>query len=138
MGSAPKAGSHVPRKRCRPDGVDVEEAAANQGAAVDLMGTQSRRKVAGCLVGIHQGYQDTVDYGDGSPFLGAGGHLDCFPGYGPWDSAARPVHEELVFQHVYEHAGTYTATFKFTTYGNCAYGPSHGTATPTITVTKKP
>ncbi len=88
--------------------------------------------------GILQGYQDTVDYGDGSPFLGAGGHLDCFPGYGPWDSAARPVHEELVFKHVYEHAGTYPATFKFTTYGNCAYGPSHGKATPTITVTKKP
>lgn len=60
------------------------------------------------------------------------------PNYGPWDSAARPIHEELVFNHVYEHAGTYTATFKFTTYGNCAYGRSHGTATPTITVTKKP
>ena len=86
-----------------------------------------------------QGYGDTIDYGDGTPYLGVIGHLDCFPvKYGPWDSAARPVHEELSFAHVYEHAGTYTATFKFAAHGNCAYGPSQGTATPVLTVTKAP
>lgn len=77
---------------------------------------------------------DDVDYGDGGPTVGVGGHVDCAPGFGPWDSAARPVHEELVFTHVYAQPGTYTATFPFTTYGNCAYGPSAATARPTVTV----
>ncbi len=88
--------------------------------------------------GTLQGYQDTVDYGDGTPFSGVGGHIDCVPGYGPWDSASVPVHEEITFRHVYANAGTYTAAFKFTTYGNCAYGPSQGMATPTVTVARKP
>jgi hypothetical protein len=86
--------------------------------------------------GSLQGYRDTVDYGDGTPFVGVGGHVECFSQYGTWESAARPVHEELSFTHVYLHAGTYTATFKFNTLGNCAYGPSAGTAAPTITVSK--
>jgi hypothetical protein len=77
---------------------------------------------------------DDVDYGDGGPTVGVGGHVNCAPGSGPWDSAARPVHEELVFTHVYAQPGTYTATFPFTTYGNCAYGPSAATARPTVTV----
>jgi hypothetical protein len=54
MGGSPKAGSDRCRKRCRPDGVDVEEAAADHGAAVDHMGTQPRRKMAGRFVGVHQ------------------------------------------------------------------------------------
>jgi hypothetical protein len=76
-----------------------------------------------------------VDYGDGTPFGGLEGHIDCVGGTGPWTPPPPvPVHEQLVFQHVYAHPGTYTITLKFTALGNCAYLPSEGTTTATITI----
>ena len=85
-----------------------------------------------------QAYDGTVDYGDGTPFYGVGGHVECAGFFGPWDSTPVPVHQELAFKHVYANAGTYTATFRFATLGNCAYGPSQATATATVVVTKPP
>lgn len=78
----------------------------------------------------------TVDYGDGSPFGGVGGHVDCVSGYGPWTTPTPvPVHEELAFEHAYANIGSYRVTFKFNALGDCAHGPSEGTATATVTVT---
>jgi DNA-binding transcriptional MerR regulator len=54
MGRGPKARPDSCRKRCRPDGVDVEEATADHGAAVDHVGSQPHREMAGCFVRVHQ------------------------------------------------------------------------------------
>lgn len=80
----------------------------------------------------------TVDYGDGTPTTGVGGHVDCAGGSGPWTPPSPvPVHEELTYQHVYAAAGTYTVTFTYHSMGNCAYGPSDGIRTTTVTVTPR-
>lgn len=77
----------------------------------------------------------TVDYGDGTPTTGVGGHLDCVGGSGAWTTPAPvPVHEEITYQHVYAAAGTYTATFTYRSLGNCAYGPSEAVRTATVSV----
>lgn len=79
----------------------------------------------------------TVDYGDGTPFGGIAGHIDCVEGTGPWTPPPPvPVHEELVFQHAYVNPGTYTVTVRFKALGNCAYPASEGTATTTVVVTR--
>jgi hypothetical protein len=77
-----------------------------------------------------------VDYGDGSPLAGGYGGMACTPGFGPTTPPTPvPVHEELALSHVYARPGTYTAKFPFQTFGNCASGPSEGSATVTVVVT---
>ena len=76
------------------------------------------------------------DYGDGTPFDGVGGHLDCVAMWGPWTPPAPVhVHEELTFQHLYAKAGTYVAKFPFGSLGDCAHPPNQATGTATVTVT---
>jgi hypothetical protein len=82
------------------------------------------------------GDQGIVDYGDGTPVPGMSGHVDCGWSYGPWTPPDPvPLHKELTYQHAYAGAGTYTVTFTFNSYGNCAYGPSEAIKTVTVGVT---
>ncbi|HET9443089.1 MAG TPA: hypothetical protein VFO65_07180, partial [Acidimicrobiales bacterium] len=79
---------------------------------------------------------DTIDFGDGTPFLGNLAHLDCFLGFGPWTTpAAEPVHAELDYDHAYASPGTFTVRFTYKTLGNCAYPPDQVTVTLEVAVT---
>lgn len=79
--------------------------------------------------------EGTVDYGDGTPVLGVGGHIDCVGGFGPWTPPDPvPVHENLTYQHAYAAGGSYSTTFTFKSLGNCAYAPSQATKTVVVAV----
>ena len=59
----------------------------------------------------------------------------------PWvrawtTTASVPVHEQLTYRHTYANPGTYTVVLAFHATGHCAYGPNHGSATVTVTVTR--
>ena len=84
---------------------------------------------------LGEGSEDLVDFGDGTPFLSVGGHVECAGGFGPWTTPPPvPLHEEFTYEHVYASAGTYTVTLKFESLGNCAYPPSQATKTVKVTV----
>ena len=77
----------------------------------------------------------SVDYGDGTPVPGFSGHVDCVGSYGPWTPPGPvPLHKEFTYQHAYAAPGTYTVTFTFGSFGNCAYGPSEAVQTATVSV----
>jgi hypothetical protein len=74
-------------------------------------------------------------YGDGS-----GGSTcalaACPPQFGPWTPVARPGHRESTFEHVYTKAGTFVATFAFSssTCGDAMPYSSYGTGQATVVV----
>ena len=64
-------------------------------------------------------WSDSYDFGDGTA-LGVRSHPDCSGAYGPWTPPSpTPGRLDKTYQHAYSAAGSFTATFRYRSWGPC-------------------